>query len=181
MRGNKDITDSYLIYPWLTRHMVNGCIRRMKSKSPKSTDIVALNTNDVAISNVTILVDSSIKKGGRPKGSTAASKVDIQNKIELAKDRISIIYKYRKDDNNGLLKNGDYKKIHDSVLKDLGIDDQDIAINPRCIQQRVLRNSLTVDNSCNQQSPLLSIEPILLRISLWKQDAGQPIIITEGL
>ena len=21
--GNKDITDSYLIYPWLTRHMVN--------------------------------------------------------------------------------------------------------------------------------------------------------------
>ena len=96
MCGNKDITDSYLIYPWLTHHMVNGYVRRMKSKIPKSTDIVVLNTNDVAISNVTTLVDSSIKKGGRPKGSTAASKVDIQNKIKLAKDKISIIYKYKR-------------------------------------------------------------------------------------
>ena len=138
MCGNKDITDSYLIYPWLTRHMVNGCIRRMKINSQKSNEIVALNTNNVALSNVTILVDSSIKKGDQPKGLTAASKVDIQNKIELAKDRISIIYKYRKDENNGLLKNGDYKMIHDSVLKELSIEDQDVVINPRCIQQRVL-------------------------------------------
>jgi len=38
-----------------------------------------------------------------------------------------------------------------------------------------------VDAQCNQKSPMAQIEPILLQISLWKQDAGQPVTPTEGL
>ena len=50
LRGEKDIfNQSSLIYPCLTRHMMNGCIRRMKFKVNKE---IAVN---VTINNIVVI------------------------------------------------------------------------------------------------------------------------------
>ena len=61
--------------------------------------------------------------------ATTVSKVDIQSKTEFTKDRMSILYKFRRDNNNGGLKRGDFKMIHDSVLAESGINHHGIVIN----------------------------------------------------
>ena len=94
---------------------------------------------------------------------------------------MAILYETSRNENGGSLKRGSFKKIHDTVLNSLGIHDKGLLISVHCIKIRVLRNSLTVDAQCNQKSPMAQIEPVLLQISLWKQDAGQPITPTEGL
>ena len=175
MNGNKAIVNSsYLVYPWLTRHMVNGCIRRIKKREETSVVMVPSSSNNA-------IVVYTNKKSGRPKGSTEVSKLSLENNIQLAKDRMVILYETSRNENGGSLKRGSFKKIHDTVLTSLGIHDKGLSISVRCIKTRVLRNSLTVDAQCNQKSPMAQIEPILLQISLWKQDAGQPITPTEGL
>ena len=62
---------------------------------------------------------------------------------------MDILYKATKYENGGVLKNGSFKNIHDTVLPELEIHDTSIKVNTRCIQQQVLRNSLTVDLEIN--------------------------------
>ena len=79
IRGDPDAADSYLVYPWLTRHMVNGRIHRLKNQSKKSSiEIVAQDANSIAISSATTVDNSnntiggqSNKKYGRSNGSTS--------------------------------------------------------------------------------------------------------------
>ena len=69
INGEDDVIQkSSSIYPWLSRHMVHGCVRRVKVNAKKygaftvaSSDGKALRDEIVQISNV---------KGGRPKGAT---------------------------------------------------------------------------------------------------------------
>ena len=170
MNGDKNIIkNAYLIYPWLIRDMVNGCIRRSNARNHTSLSrCVALANNDNTgnTSNNAMALHTINNKGGRPKGSTTVSKLDIRKKIELAKDQIAILYTASRDKNGGSLKICTNKTIHDSVLNELGITDEEASIKVACIRRRIFRKSLTVDAQRNNKSPLQSIEPILLQIAL---------------
>ena len=72
-----------------------------------------------------------------------------------------------------------YKTIHDSVLNEFGIVKGKKTIMPACIRKQIIRKSLTVEAQYNNKSPLQSIEPILLQITLWKNPTRQPITPTE--
>jgi len=87
----------------------------------------------------------------------------------------------KKKQNGGSLKRGSFKKIHQSVIQKLGIMDVSFKVNITSIQSRVYRNSLTVNKSQNQYIPTQDIEKVLLQVSTWKQEAGQPISVSEGL
>ena len=61
--GNKTIINSsYFVYPWLTRDMVNGCVRRIKKREETSVAMVPAPLNNE------IIIYTSNKKGGLPKG-----------------------------------------------------------------------------------------------------------------
>ena len=98
-----------------------------------------------------------------------------------AKYEMAILYDAERRANNGYLKHGSFKKIHDSVIQNLGINDPNFKVSVKSIRSRVYRNSSTVNNALNQPIPTHDIEKVLLQISMWKQEAGQPISISEGL
>ena len=114
MNGDKNIIkNAYLIYPWLTRDMVNGCIRRSNARNHTSLSrCVALANNDNTenTSNNAMVLHTINNKRGRPKGSTTVSKLDVRKKIELAKNEIAILYTASIDKNGGSLKKGTYKQ-----------------------------------------------------------------------
>ena len=162
--GDKQVmTISYHIYPWLTRDMVNGCIRRCKKRDQASrVQCVDLATEDTAVvqcvdlatedtaADSTMVIYNDNNKGGRPKGSTTVSKLDIENKIELAKNEIAILYKTSKDKKGGRMKKGSYKTVHDSVFNKHGITiNTENSIQYECIRKRIFRMSLTVDAQQN--------------------------------
>ena len=173
LRGEKDVfIQSSLIYPWLTRHMINGYIRRKKLNEDKGT---AVNTT---INNVAFLSTNSNNITGRPKGTSAVSILDNESKKEEATNKIAINYQAARAANGGVLKRGTFKKIHDTVMADLQLN---FTIKQKTIISRLNRNSLSVNKQNNKTTPLFQIESLLLQISLWKQDAGQPITPSEGI
>ena len=175
IRGQNDIvSESLLIYPWLTRHMVNGHVRRLKLKGQSSIATVSVT------SNLDILATAAVNSGGRPRGCTAISIIDRNKKIEIAKDRIAILCSAEKNKNEGCLKRGSYQKIHQAVIKDLQLPNTCV-INRECIKSRLRRQSLHVDAQKNKTTPLLEVEPLLVQFALWKQEANQPITASEGL
>ena len=92
---NAMTNNKYHIHPWLTRDMVNGCVRRLKKHDEKCGLISDVNTSEDAEEG------DELNKGGRPKGSTTVSKLDIKQKIEVAKNEIAILYKASKDKHVG--------------------------------------------------------------------------------
>ena len=186
------------LYPWLTRNMVYGRVIRRKLKEKKeleglikettsiiSNTLTMYNSNDSGgrpegSSNKMIQSTNNFISGGRPEGSTNKMIQSTINLKEMAKDEIAILYAQKRLANNGHLKRGSYKMIHDSVMQKLGIIDKTFVVNVRSIQSRIRRNSLVVSRQ-NNVSPVADIEPILLQVTLWKQQAGQPITPSEGL
>ena len=84
------IENNKLIYPWITRDMVYGCLRRLKNK--EKSDI------ETAIVSVTVEDESNAtnSNGGRPIGSTNKN---IQLSLYLkdrAKDEMAILYDKQK-------------------------------------------------------------------------------------
>ena len=84
------IETNKLIYPWLTRDMVYGCLRRLKSKEKRDIE--------TAIVSVTVEDESNAtnSSGGRPIGSTNKN---IQLSLDLkdrAKDEMAILYDAKK-------------------------------------------------------------------------------------
>ena len=175
----KSLKESTLVYPWLTRHMLNGCVRRLKAKEGET--IAPLPSSDIANTCTTIVLNDDVQKGGRPKGTTKVSKLNIDEKKVIAYNEIAKLYSAKRDENGGFLNRGQFKMITNTVLKRLKLDPEQVRISAECIRSRVKRKSLVVDNSKNQNSPMLPIEQIILQICQWKQDAGQPITPTEGL
>ena len=162
------------VHPWLSRHMINGCVRRQKSKNKT-------RLSDTAVSVYTDNSDKSDKsdKGGRPVGSSRVSIMDHKCKLELATEQIATSYLEERQKNGGTLKRGMFKIIHDEVIKSLDL--HDTKIKQRTILSRIYRNALHVNSCQNQTAPLLPIEPFLLQIAMWKQEAGQPITPSEGI
>ena len=72
-----------------------------------------------------------------------------------------------------------YKIIHDNVIKSIGLGNS--TIKHRTILSCLARNSLQVDICNKKTAPLFPIEPLLLQIALWKQDAGQSITPAKGM
>ena len=172
----KAMANKYHIYPWLTRDMINGCVRRLRKNGKTCGLVGSVYTSQDSE------VGDELNKGGRPKGSTTVSKLDIKQKIEAAKNEIVILYKASKDKQVGRLKMGTYQIIHNAVFHELGIPvNNKTTISYECIRKRIFRNNLSVDAHRNNKFPMAPIEPILLQITLWKQSAGQPITPTEGL
>ena len=120
------VSESQLIYPWLTRHMVNGHIRRLKLKDQSSIATFSVT------SNLDILDTAAVNSGGRPRGCTAISIFDRNKKIEIAKDRIAILCSAEKINNEGSLKRGSYQKIHQTVISQLQLPNTCV-INRECI------------------------------------------------
>ena len=104
------IENAKMLYPWITRHIVNGHLRRAKSKIVRRVTLM----DTQGIQDVTPFVDTV---GGRPKGSTYKSKLDIEYKKELARNEISKLDFESKTNNNGLLPRGQFKMIHDATIK----------------------------------------------------------------
>ena len=174
LRGDKDIfKQSSLIYPWLTRHMMNVRISRMKLNGKKE---IAVN---VTINNIVVFSTVFNSNGGRPKGTSTVSILDEARKIEEAKSKISILYQAGRNANGGSLKRGTFKQIHDKVMTDLQL--HNTSIKRKTILSRINRNSLFVNKQNNKITPLMQIEPYLVQISLWKQNDGQPITPSEGI
>lgn len=77
------------------------------------------------------------------------------------------------------MKRGEFKVIHDDVIQKMRLTN--ITIKQRTILSRIYRNSLHIDKCQNKATHLIQIEPLLLQVALWKQDAGQPITPFEGI
>ena len=77
------------------------------------------------------------------------------------------------------MKRGMFKIIHDDVMIMMGLTNT--TIKQRTIFSHISCNSLNVDNCDNKTVLLLPIEPLLLQIALWKQDAGQHITPSKGI
>ena len=167
------IENAKMLYPWITRHIVNGCLRRAKSKIVRRLTLMD-TTQD--IQDISPLVDTV---GGRPKGSTIKSKLDIEHKKELARNEISKLYFESKRNNNGRLPRGQFKMIHDATIKKYSLVNK-FSISPKLIQSRIRRKKLTVLKT-DSQSPMNPVEPVIKQIVVWKQEAGQPITPAEGL
>ena len=70
------------------------------------------------------------------------------------------------------LKAGQYKKIHDFICFKYDIMDPVLSISVESIRSPIKRKTLVVDKLLNQASSMKSVEPALLQIVLWKQEAG---------
>ena len=57
----------------------------------------------------------------------------------------------------------------------------DIIVDKSTIISRLNRKSYCVNKQNNKTTPLLEIEPLLIPISLWKQEAGQPITPSKDI
>lgn len=79
------------------------------------------------------------------------------------------------------MKYGEFNKIQQSVLLELGIHDSDVKISRSIILNILGCGSLTLNKQKNKITPLLTIEPVLEKIALWNQEAGQLITAAEGL
>ena len=108
-------------------------------------------------------------KGGRPIGSSRVTINENLSKIEIATEKLAILYQDERIKNVGSLKRGMFKIIHDDVITSMGLGNS--IIKYRTILSCLARNSLQVDICNNKTVPLLPIEPLLLQIAHWKQDA----------
>ena len=169
------IDEDTLIYPWLTHDMVYSSLRRLKSNEQRDIQTAIVS---VAVNNQ---ISGSNINGGRPAGSTNKH-IQVSPDLKVrAKYEMDILYDAERRADHGSLKHGSFKKIHDSVIQKLGINDPNFKVSVKSIRSCVYRNSLTVNKALNQPIPTHDIEKVLLQISMWKQEAGQPISVSEGL
>ena len=170
------ISNSSLVYPWLTRNMVYGYLKRIRKKDKAFIDS-AINKEKSPTSSTA----TSDKLVGRPIGLTHKIIHEEINKKAKARDNIAILYAKERVINGGVLPRHKYKQIHDTVIAELEITDKNFNIKSETIRSRVKRKALEVTPSQNQDLPVAEIEPVLLQLAVWKQQAGQPITQLEGL
>ena len=163
------------VYPWLTRTHLYNRFKTIVRKNNKEKENEETEPNNYK--------PQSKGKGGRPKQSTAARRLELENKKELFVNELALQYASLKSKTKGPLPHSTYKKLHANVLSKFLLDNDsaDFKVSANTIRSRVKRNQLIVDRTRGNPSPLSMIEPILLQFSLWKAQAGQPITPSEGL
>ena len=171
------------MYPWLTRNMIYGRLRRILIKAQQNyLESTAIIPTTTIVPTPTTIECSNLS--GRPVGSTVSNILDLDSKKRMAANDIATLCLLAQQNNkNGRLKRNEYKIIHNRIISKYNINeiDPDYSISKSTIDTRIRRKSLSVDAHNNQQSPIAEIEPILNQIVLWKQEAGQPITPTKGL
>ena len=112
------INEAILVYPWLTKDIIYSHIRRSKVNTMRQASMIV-----IVNANVSDIVPYTNNNGGRPKGTTVKSKINIEAKKEVARNEIAKLCSQAKNDNCGRLARHKYKEIHDTVLETIGIND----------------------------------------------------------
>ena len=108
--------------------MVYGSLQRLKRNEQSDVQTTIVNVavnNQIIVSNINGGCQSIVSNinGGRPTGSTNKH---IQLSLDFkdrATDEMAILYDAEKERNGGSLKRGNFKKIHQSIIKKLDIND----------------------------------------------------------
>eukprot|EP00978_Attheya_sp_CCMP212_P007949 scaffold18479_cov47-Attheya_sp.AAC.3 len=104
----KVIGDAKKVYTWLKRDQIYDRIKTMNKSSLSEA----------------LSIPTRSSTGGRLKGSTNDAKNEDNDKKERAKYLMSAKYLTLKEQNNGTFPKGAFKKIHDSIIEELGISDK---------------------------------------------------------
>ena len=159
--GDDDIIkSSLLVYPWLTRHMVHGCARRMRQNMKKYGSYTISSSAGFNLRTTNIQM-----KSGRPKGTTTQASIEIEDKIREAKDIIATrCYDY-KFNHTGTLPTVEFNRICGQVFTEQDLDKDVANIKRKTILSRIARGNLVVNRQQNKETPLLEIEPVLLQFA----------------
>ena len=150
-------------FPWLERHQIYSRLKVLKEKLQKQANrIVETKITSPGIGS----------KGGRPKGSTNAAKESLCFQKASAITKITNRVKEAQP-----LQHGQYKTIHNEVIKEAGID---LKVPYKTVQTRIRRGSA---KNCvrGTKSPVEPIEKVVCSFAIQRQEAGQPLTVTEGL
>ena len=104
------------MYPWLTRNMIYGRLRRISIKAQQTylTNTAIVPTTTIVPTPTTIECSNL---GGRPVGSTVSNILDLDSKIRMATNDIATLCLLAQQNNkNGRLKRNEYKSIHDRII-----------------------------------------------------------------
>ena len=156
------------LMPWITATMIKSKADRIK---------LARNTQlSTPPEQHPLLV-------GRPKGSTIQSQKDLRAREVEAKllitDRLREAQEVAKNRNKSPVAKYTFKKIHDEVLKELGLDETNFSISSSTIKGRI-RNKITT-TTFGPPSPALEIEPLITTFARYRQEAGQPMKPSETI
>ncbi|CAJ1967698.1 unnamed protein product [Cylindrotheca closterium] len=117
---------------------------------------------------------------GRPKGSTKKATKDVVKKKDLAKIMLTERYANAKAAASPKrLTEGVYGKIHNEVMEELGLGRTGFSIPKTTIQSRVRGKTTTTKRG--PTSPVAAFEPYILKITLYRQQAGQPLTQPETI
>lgn len=160
--------------PWLNENMIKCQVKRLKKKrkmEQKETEINAILNGYVET--------EMVNHGGRPKGSTNEAKKSRAEREKNAKlDIEARIKAERYKHNHKRLPVGMYKSIHDSVIAENGLSDDQFSVSRSTIDDRIRHSRLEAPG---QVSVAAAIEPIIATYAKQRQEAGQPMKPSEVL
>ena len=124
------------------------------------SDVTEINSgNNETSQSSTGVNDALLNFGGRPSGSTKASKSLLKKKLLEAKTEAAVQYQSSRLSNGNKLANGTLKGIISYVEKKFDLPSN--SIRPKTIRSRFIRKNL--DGTAAQRiSPLVAIEPLLV-------------------
>ena len=161
----KLLIEKIRVMGWLTRDMVYKKSGRIRKKNQASVEEVQQET-------------SNNGSAGRPKGTTNEAKTTIVKKTAQA--TVLLTERYRKAQQEceaSRLPPGSYNTMHANILEEVGLGGSGISISKNTIKNRIQKNTLKTTRG--PVSPAQAIEPYLLTIAAWRQDAGQPMKKSE--
>jgi hypothetical protein len=178
------ITEAIKVYPWMDRNHVYNCIKAIKkrrqAKQVVSDDVPASRVLQLSNIGTQQQDEDGRNRAGRPKGSTAIARLELEQKTKEAIDLATTQYAVEKTAHGGNLPVRSFLRICNETLEELSLRDQSIQIKHRTILSRLQRKSL-VTSSRGVRSPMEKVERVILKFALWKQEAGQPITSGEGI
>ena len=171
------VADAKKIYPWVDRTKIYNCLKTTKRRAKaREKDESATRVLDEECT----IVATRKPSGGRPKGTTAKAKQNLNEMKKRAIDEVALSYLKAEVKNGGKVPNGAFKTIVHEVLDAFNIPEARVDIKPRTILSRISRQLLQV-SSRGVKSPMEEVEPVIYEFALWKQEAGQPVSSGEGI
>ena len=172
LEGHKEVC------PWLTRNVVN---RAYKTHMERMRDqIVRLHT--AFQPPPPLPAAESRSRGGRPQGTTRDDKQNYEVATVAVTNEIATAFMVEKQEakqEGKRLKSGRLKEIIQDRKNARGL--QDIIIPYSTIRTRVRFNKVICDGKRGLQSPMLSVEPTLLRLVLQMSCIRQCLSPSDGL
>ena len=184
----KHIDSIRVVCPSITRHDVNNEFRRRAKRGNKLISAAIEPATTVENQVLTVATETALvhhnnlprKTGGRPIGSTCAQKKIEEEALATVKNEIGVILQdEKKAAGKKNLKRGRLSVIIQETKERHGVPD-DVVISIDMIRQRQKRRV-----ECSQvrglKSPLLSIEPQLIKILIQMAEIRQCLTPSEAL